>query len=126
MSQALLDEEQVEVGAAVEVLRGQQRASRRRDILEAHIGRIADDGVEALAYRIGEKIHVERRLGTVRRIELDPHHAPLAIQMPQKGAVSTGWLEHPATVAAQRQHRPDHRLGGEDLAEAFNFAARQG
>ena len=54
--EALVDEEQVEVGAPVEPPRLEQRARGVADVLVAHVGRVADDGVELLVRRIGEEI----------------------------------------------------------------------
>ncbi len=98
---------------------GDQFARRRRDVLETDIGRVADDGVELLAFRVGKEIERQGPRRTVIGIQLQPHRTG---QVAQEGPVAAGGLEHAAAVAAQGQHRAHHRLRGEDLAERGDVA----
>jgi hypothetical protein len=56
VADALFDEEQEEVAACVEQIRFQPFFRVDRNILKAHVGRVADDGVELLAERVIEEI----------------------------------------------------------------------
>ena len=123
MAQALLDEEQVQVRAGVEVFGREARARRLRDVLEADVGRIADDGGKTLAVGQVEEVHHARPRRRVLRVDLDAD-APRRHPFPEDAVAASG-LQPAAAVAAEREHRVDDRRRGEHLAEGGDVARRR-
>ena len=122
VTHAFLDEEEVEIAAPVEAVVTEQGTGGGRDVLIAHVGRVADHRVEFLRFRIGEEIEVVRAGRAVKRIQLD---ADGAVQMLQEGSVAAGRFQYAAVVVSQAQHGADDRLRGEHLAEA-RYVGRKG
>ncbi|MPN00519.1 hypothetical protein SDC9_147714 [bioreactor metagenome] len=117
MAQAFFDEEQIEVGAPVKQAFGQATQGLRRNVLEAYIGRIADDGIELLMLRVGKEVHHRSLRRTVIRVQFQPHRTR---QMAQEGPIATGRLQHPSRVATQCQHGAHHRIGRKHLTKRSN------
>ena len=105
VAQALLDEEQVQVGALVEHAVAGQPPRSGRNVLVTHVGWIADDGIERLVVRQFEKIHYLRAGRGVARVDLDAHGAG---EMLQECSVATGRLQHATAVANKRAHAIDN------------------
>lgn len=123
VADALFDEEQEEIAAAVEQCRFQAFFRVDRDILQTDIGRVADDGVELLAEWKVEKIAY---LGTFRRnprVNFDAGAIRLpGFQYIEESAVARRRLKNPAGVPAEVEHESHHIGGREDLAELGNVA----
>ena len=103
-AQALLDEEQVEIGTAVEHRIVRQPPRTGVDVLVADVGRIADDRGKTLVVGQLEKIHHFRTRWRVARINLDAERAG---EMLEERTVATSRLEHTTVVAHQRPHAVD-------------------
>ena len=123
MAQAFVDEEQIEIGARIQAVAVaaacDQGTGGGRNVLKAHIRRIADDGVELLVFGVGEEVDRLRTWRTVIGVELQAHCAG---QVAEKGTIAARWLEHAPRVAAQGQHGAHDRLGREHLAQCGNIA----
>jgi len=123
VADALFDEEQEEVAACVEQFRFQAFFRVDRDILKTDVGRVADDAVELLAERVGEKVANQRAFGGDAWVDLDADAIGLTgLQFVEEGAVTSRWLQRPPLVCAQVEHEGHHIGRREDLAELFDVA----
>ena len=120
MPQAFFDEEQIKIGAAVEAFLIEQRAGALVDVLKAHIGRVADDGVEFFAVGVGEEIHHLRAWRGEARVDFERHATGNARI---EGAIAAGRIEGTTGPAAQGQHGLDRGRRCEYLAQTRNVVS---
>jgi len=92
----------------------QARAGFRGNILVAHVGRIADDGIEPFRCGEIEKVHDRCPRRCNAGIQFD---GGASRQMTRKRALSRRWFERAPLIRAQVQHGAHDGFGGKNLAE---------
>ncbi|MPN51711.1 hypothetical protein SDC9_199360 [bioreactor metagenome] len=126
MAHGLLDEEQEEVAARIEELGLQALLGVGCDILIAHVGRVANDGVELLAERIGEEIAYRGPFRCDAGVDFNAHDIGTTLaQGGEKGPVAGRWFQDPALVLAEVEHESHHVGGREYLAELCDVQRHQ-
>jgi hypothetical protein len=128
VADAFLDEEQEQVAARVEEVGFQLFPGVDRNILEAHVGRVADDGVELLGQRVIEKVADLDSIGRDPGVDFEAD--TVATPCPQRREERAS---HPPTAPARARcwahkikHEFDHARRREHLAELFDVARHHG
>ena len=122
VAHAFFDEKQKQVAALVEQIHRKAGSGRFGNILKAHIGRVADDGVKLLAVGIGEKIlHADARRRDAR-VDFDADAIPSRrTQGGEKRARARRRFQHASAIAAERAHEIHDRRRREYLPQIFDI-----